>query len=177
MFVFSGFFVFKVCLKLFHTSASVIRNSRVGGFSVLILLCSYLCQVGLWCLSPFFLSFTVVLVSAWSFQPTMVVLGPWSTPSVCLRYVLGLTFPTARSTPLKITAGESVLCKANGDAILEKWIIAVRRKQQSIQPHVIFYFLLAEDSKEGVFWSPWLPSNEIWNIWGYFCSITLFFWC
>lgn len=121
MFVFSGFFVFKVCLKLFHTSASVIRNSRVDGFSVLILLCSYLCQVGSWCLYPFFLlSFTVVLVSAWSFQPTMVALGPCSTLSVCLRYVLGLTFPTARSTPLKITAGESVLCKTNGDAILEE---------------------------------------------------------
>lgn len=173
MFVFSGFFVFEVCLNFFHVSASVIRNSRFDGFSVLVLLHSYLCQVGSQCLSPFFPS--LLSASAWSFQPTMVALGPCSTPSVCLRYVLGLTSPTAPSTPLKITAGESVLCKANWDARLEKWIIGDRRKQQSKQPCAIFHFLPAEDSKEGVFWSPWLPSDEIWNIWGSFCGRMLFF--
>lgn len=53
-FVFSGFFLFKLCLKWFQVSTSVIRNSRFGDFSVLVLLHSYLCQVGSRCLSPFF---------------------------------------------------------------------------------------------------------------------------
>lgn len=50
-----------------------------------------------------------------------------------------------------------------------------RRKKRSTQPCIIFHFWPAEHSKGGVFWSSWLPSNEIWKIWDCFCWIIFFF--
>lgn len=109
MFVFSGFFIVKIYSIQF----------QIEGF-----LCSGIsaCQPlpGMLIVPFFFLSFTVLPASAWNFQPTMAAPGPCSTPSVCLRYVLGPICPTAPSTPLKTTAGESVLCNPNWDAGLEK---------------------------------------------------------
>lgn len=62
----------------------------------------------------------VLLVSTWSFQPIMAVLGPYFTLSACLRYVLGLIFLTAPSMPLKTTVGKRVLCKTSRDSRLQK---------------------------------------------------------
>lgn len=64
----------------------------------------------------------------------------------------------------------------NWDAALEMGIVGSRRRQQSTQLCVTIHFWLLGDSKEGVFWAPWLPSNETWNVWGCFCGIIIIFW-
>lgn len=110
-----------------------------------------------------FLSFNVLPVSAWSFQPTTVARGRCCTWNVCLRYVLGPTCPTAPSTPLRTTAGERALCKIRD--VNCRW-------QEKAAKHTTLchHSFLTGNSKEGVFWAPWLPSNETWNV---FCELLL----
>lgn len=167
MFASAGFFKLKFCLELFPVYSSVIKNSRFGGFS-LVLLHWDLCQVPSWCPSPFFPSMCYqcqlgVLNQPWSLMVTAAHgMSAWD---MCWA-------PPAPQHHLRLWELQRVRVLS---ATYHIWIAGGRRKQQSTQLHAILRFWLPGNSKEGVFWAHWLPSNETWNVWGCFCGMIVIF--
>lgn len=176
-FAFSGFFLLKVYSKSLHVSASVVRNSRSGGFSVVVFPLACLCHTGSPCLSPSFPSPC--------YQCQLGIFHqPWSLLGPAPHRVFAWDLCWASSPPqhclcLRKLQWVSVLCTPNWDVRLEMDMNYGRQNKAAKHTtpcHLSFLTSWAQHGRSVlVFWSPSLPSNEIWKIWGCFCHIILFF--